>query len=58
MEARVAHFVFHSAIHSLLSDMPHYGNKVKVEKAVIESSLDSTIVQPARYMQKHFGHRA
>jgi uncharacterized protein YbjT (DUF2867 family) len=49
--AGVGHFVFHSAIHSLLRDMPHHGNKLEVEQAVIESPLDYTILQPARYMQ-------
>lgn len=47
----VRHFVFHSAIHSLLVGMPHHGNKLQVERALIESSLPYTILQPARYMQ-------
>lgn len=49
--AGVRHFVFHSAIHSLLADMPHHGNKLQVEKGLIESALNYTILQPARYMQ-------
>ena len=50
-KAGVRHFVFHSAIHSLLADLPHHGNKLEVEKALVESALDYTILQPARYMQ-------
>ena len=50
-KAGVRHFVFHSAIHSLLADLPHHANKLQVERALVESELDYTILQPARYMQ-------
>lgn len=49
--AGIRHFVFHSAIHSLLEAMPHHWNKLHVERALIESSLHYTILQPTRYMQ-------
>jgi uncharacterized protein YbjT (DUF2867 family) len=49
--AGVRHFVYHSAIHAQLVDMPHHAGKLRVEKALIESRLDYTILQPARYMQ-------
>jgi uncharacterized protein YbjT (DUF2867 family) len=50
-EIGVRHFVFHSAIHSLLTGLPHHANKLQVERLLIESELPYTILQPARYMQ-------
>ena len=32
-------FIYHSVLHSLLSDMPHHNRKRKVEKTLIDSGI-------------------
>jgi len=49
--ARVERFVYHSVLHPQAEGMPHHWNKLKVEEALLESGLSSTILQPTAYMQ-------
>lgn len=44
-------FIYHSVLHSLLSDMPHHKKKQAVEKALVDSGLPYVIIQPAVFMQ-------
>lgn len=44
-------FIYHSVLHSLLSDMPHHDRKRKVEKALVDSGIPYVILQPAVFMQ-------
>ena len=44
-------FIYHSVLHSLLSDMPHHKRKQAVEKALVDSGLPYVIIQPAVFMQ-------
>lgn len=44
-------FIYHSVLHSLLSDMPHHDRKRKVEKTLVDSGIPYVIMQPAVFMQ-------
>lgn len=44
-------FIYHSVMHSLLSDMPHHKRKQKVEKTLVDSGIPYVIIQPAVFMQ-------
>lgn len=44
-------FVYHSVLHSLLSDMPHHQKKQAVERALVDSGLPYVILQPAVFLQ-------
>lgn len=44
-------FIYHSVMHSLLSDMPHHKRKQKVEKNLIDSGIPYVIIQPTVFMQ-------
>ena len=44
-------FIYHSVIHSLLSDMPHHKRKQVVEKTLVDSGIPYSIIQPAVFMQ-------
>ena len=44
-------FIYHSVLHSLLSDMPHHKKKLAVEKALVDSCLPYVIIQLAVFMQ-------
>lgn len=44
-------FIYHSVMHSLLSDMPHHKRKQKVEKTLVDSGILYVIVQPTVFMQ-------
>ncbi|KAF2450167.1 NAD(P)-binding protein [Karstenula rhodostoma CBS 690.94] len=45
-----AHFVYSSVLHPLLDGMPHHAAKRGVEKALVESGLRYTILQPTTFM--------
>lgn len=49
--AGVEHFVYHSVLLPGVREMPHHWQKHMVEKALAESGLDYTILQPCAYMQ-------
>lgn len=44
-------FIYHSVMHSLLSDMPHHQRKQKVEKTLVDSGIPYVIIQPTVFMQ-------
>ena len=44
-------FIYHSVMHSLLSDMPHHKRKQAVEKTLVDSGIPYIIIQPAVFMQ-------
>lgn len=44
-------FIYHSVLHSLLSDMPHHDRKRKVEKMLVDSGIPYVIIQPTVFMQ-------
>lgn len=44
-------FIYHSVLHSLLSDMPHHKRKQKVEKTLVDSGIPYVIIQPTVFMQ-------
>lgn len=44
-------FVYHSVLHSLLSELPHHDRKQKVEKILTNSGILYAILQPAVFMQ-------
>ncbi|MGN0294230.1 MAG: SDR family oxidoreductase [Lachnospiraceae bacterium] len=44
-------FIYHSVMHSLLSDMPHHKRKLQVEKMLVDSGIPYVIIQPAVFMQ-------
>lgn len=50
-EMGVERIVLHSVLHPQAEKMPHHGNKLRVEEALLESNLGFTILQPAVYMQ-------
>lgn len=50
-KADVRHFILYSVLHPLLSDVPHHHRKLEAERALVNSGLTYTILQPARYMQ-------
>ena len=44
-------FIYHSVIHSLLSEMPHHQKKQAVERTLVDSGIPYIIIQPAVFMQ-------
>lgn len=49
--AKVKHFAYHSVLHSVLQEMPHHQQKLKVEALLVNSGIPYTIIQPAVLMQ-------
>lgn len=47
----VKRLIFFSVMHPHLADLHHHRCKLKAEEAIINSGIDYTILQPARYMQ-------
>ena len=50
-EMNIKHFIYHSVLHSLLSEMPHHKQKNQVENVLVNSGLNYTVIQPAVLMQ-------
>ena len=50
-ELSVGRFVLYSVLHPLLADVPHHDRKLQAERALVDSGLSYTILQPGRYMQ-------
>ena len=48
--AHVAHFVFSSVLHAIITDLVQHEIKRDVEEHLLASGLDFTILQPANYM--------
>ena len=49
--AGVAHFIFSSVLHPILTGLPQHAIKRDIEERLLESGLNFTIMQPADYMQ-------
>lgn len=49
--AGVGRFIYQSVLHSIESELPHHRRKLEIERALIDSELCYTIVQPAPFMQ-------
>lgn len=47
----VSRLVLYSVLHPLLMDVPHHRRKLEAERALVESGLTYTVLQPSRYMQ-------
>lgn len=47
----VARFIYQSVLHSIEPELPHHCRKLEVERALIDSGLTYSIVQPAPFMQ-------
>lgn len=50
-EVGIKRFIYQSVLHSIEAALPHHRQKIEVERALIESGLVYTIVQPAPFMQ-------
>ncbi len=57
LKAGVERFVYHSVLFPQVEAMPHHWRKLRVEEALIQSTLDFTILQPANYMQNVLSYR-
>lgn len=49
--AGTGHFLFMSCFHSIIPELRHHVNKLRVEQALLTSGLSYTILQPAMFMQ-------
>ena len=58
LKAGVARFVYHSVLFPQMEAMPHHWRKLRVEEALLQSSLDFSILQPANYMQNLLAYKA
>lgn len=50
-EAGITRFVYQSVLHSIELELPHHRQKLEVERALVDSTLNYSIVQPAPFMQ-------
>lgn len=50
-EAGIKRFIYQSVLHSIEPGLPHHCQKLEVERALIDSGLEYSIVQPAPFMQ-------
>ena len=50
-EAGIFRFLYQSVLHSIEPELSHHRQKIKVERALVDSGLIYTIVQPAPFMQ-------
>ena len=57
-EARVKRFIYQSVLHSIEPELPHHRQKLEVERALVDSGLVYTIVQPAPFMQNILNAKA
>lgn len=51
VRAGACRFVYHSVLHSLLSELPHHEKKHRVETVIAQGELPYVILQPAALMQ-------
>ncbi len=49
--AGVNRFIYQSVLHSIEPELPHHRQKLEVERALIDSGLCYSIIQPAPFMQ-------
>lgn len=50
-EAGINRFIYQSVLHSIEPELPHHRQKLEVERALIDSGLVYSLVQPAPFMQ-------
>lgn len=50
-EVGINRFIYQSVLHSIEPELPHHRQKLEVERALVDSGLPYTIVQPAPFMQ-------
>ena len=50
-KAGVKRLIYQSVLHSIEPELPHHRQKLEVERALVDSGLVYTIVQPAPFMQ-------
>lgn len=50
-QAGINRFIYQSVLHSIEPELPHHRQKLEVERALIDSGLTYSIVQPAPLMQ-------
>lgn len=50
-EVGVKRFIYQSVLHSIEPELPHHRQKLEVERALVDSGLNYSIVQPAPFMQ-------
>lgn len=50
-DSRIARFIYQSVLHSIEPELPHHCRKLVVERALVDSGLAYSIVQPAPFMQ-------
>lgn len=56
-EQGVGRFMYQSVLHSVEPSLPHHRQKLEVERALIDSGIAYTIVQPAPFMQNILNSR-
>lgn len=47
----LSRFIYQSVLHSIEPELPHHCRKLEVERALVDSGLTYSIVQPAPFMQ-------
>ena len=57
-EAGINRFLYQSVLHSIEPELPHHRQKLEVERALVDSGLIYTIVQPAPFMQNILNAKA
>ncbi len=50
-KAGVSRFIYQSVLHAIEPELPHHRQKLEVERALVDSGLCYSIVQPAPFMQ-------
>ena len=50
-ETGIKRFIYQSVLHSIEPELPHHRQKLEIERALVNSELIYTIVQPAPFMQ-------
>lgn len=50
-ESGLSRFIYQSVLHSIEPELPHHCRKLEVERALLDSGLTYSIVQPAPFMQ-------
>lgn len=50
-EVGIRRFIYQSVLHSIEPELPHHRQKLEVERALVDSGLKYSIVQPAPFMQ-------
>ena len=50
-ETGIKRFIYQSVLHSIEPELPHHRQKLEIERALVNSGLIYTIVQPAPFMQ-------